>query len=119
MKFNTSVRAGIAGVLSALATVALSQSPASAPARPASTAASAIALPGSAVTVCTDAPRKAWMPEAEFRAIAANRGYKTLKFKVSRGNCYEIYGYDANGQLVEVYFNPMDGRLVKQNNVKP
>jgi hypothetical protein len=113
--FNASIRAAVACLLSTLATAALSQ--AAAPVRPGASA--PIALPGSEVTMCTEVPRSEWMEEADFQAIAARRGFKTLKFKVSRGNCYEIYGFDRNGQLVEVYFNPVNGRIVQQNKAKP
>jgi hypothetical protein len=32
---------------------------------------------------------------------------------VTDGNCYEIYGKNKQGQKVEVYFNPVDGKVVK------
>jgi len=42
-------------------------------------------------------------------------GYARVKtFKVS-GNCYEIYGYTKDGQKAEVYFNPVNGDVVKAN----
>ncbi len=51
-------------------------------------------------------PEKEWMPEDAFKAKVEAEGYKIKKFKVSRGNCYEIYGYDKEGNRVEIYFNP-------------
>jgi len=40
-------------------------------------------------------------------------GYRIKTFKVS-GNCYEIYGFDKEGRKVEIYFNPVDGAVVKK-----
>jgi hypothetical protein len=40
-------------------------------------------------------------------------GYVIRQFKVS-GQCYEIYGKDARGNNVEIYFDPTDGRIVKR-----
>jgi hypothetical protein len=42
-------------------------------------------------------------------------GYVIDTFKVS-GQCYEIHGKDAKGDQVEIYFDPTDGRIVKQRN---
>ena len=36
------------------------------------------------------------------------------KFKTTKGNCYEIYGKDKAGQKVEIYYNPVDGSIVKE-----
>jgi hypothetical protein len=40
-------------------------------------------------------------------------GYKIRKFKQS-GNCYEIYGTNSQGQDVEIYFDPVDGKIKKE-----
>jgi hypothetical protein len=69
---------------------------------------SAIAAPE-----CTTAPRSQWMPEATMKARILKEGYAIDKFKVS-GQCYEIYGKDAKGNKVEIYFDPTNGRIVKQ-----
>jgi len=105
-------------ILAAVCAACLTGGALAAPAAPATAplpARAASALPGQDITVCTQAPAADWMEEADFRAIVARRGFRILKFKVSRGNCYEIYGFDAGGQLVEVYFNPQNGRIVRQN----
>jgi hypothetical protein len=40
-------------------------------------------------------------------------GYQKIKtFKVT-GSCYEIYGYTKDDRKAEVYFNPVDGSVVK------
>lgn len=67
---------------------------------------------------CSDAPRERWLPEDEMRLLAEHRGYRIKTFKVAVGNCYEIYGFDRNNQVVEAYFDPETSRLVRQNIAK-
>lgn len=62
---------------------------------------------------CTKEPKDKWMSEAKMKEMIQAQGYKTKVFKVA-GNCYEIYGWDKNGSKVEIYFNPVDGSIVKQ-----
>ncbi|KYG66463.1 hypothetical protein AZI86_05300 [Bdellovibrio bacteriovorus] len=62
---------------------------------------------------CTDAPKEKWMQEAYFKKKVEAEGYKISKFK-QPGSCYEIYGTDKDGKKVEIYFNPVDGSIVKQ-----
>lgn len=61
---------------------------------------------------CTDQPKDKWMTEEAFKQKAEAEGYKIRKFKTP-GNCYEIYGTDKSGKDVEIYFNPVDGSIVK------
>lgn len=63
---------------------------------------------------CTDAPKNAWLPEAAMKQKIADAGYAIGKFKVTDGNCYEIYGKDKAGGKVEIYYNPVDGNVVKE-----
>ena len=62
---------------------------------------------------CTTAPPERWMPEAAMKQKVLDLGYTIKVFQVS-GNCYEIYGKDANGKNVEIYFDPTDGHIVKK-----
>lgn len=63
---------------------------------------------------CTDKPHSAWRDAAQFQADLKAKGYVIDKFKTTKGNCYEIYGKDAAGKKVEIYFDPVDGRIVKE-----
>jgi hypothetical protein len=65
--------------------------------------------------ICTTVPRSEWITEDEMKLLAQHRGYKIKTFKVAKGNCYEVYGFDRNGQIVEAYFNPATSRLVREN----
>ncbi|MEZ5647126.1 MAG: PepSY domain-containing protein [Burkholderiaceae bacterium] len=51
-------------------------------------------------------PEAKWMKEADFRAKVEAEGYQIKTFKVSKGKCYEIYGFDKAGKKVEIYFDP-------------
>ena len=62
------------------------------------------------------APKESWMKEADFKARLEGEGYKIKTFKVTKGQCYEIYGQDKDGRNVEIYFDPTDGRIVKQRS---
>jgi hypothetical protein len=62
---------------------------------------------------CPAAPKDKWLSEADMKKKVADMGYTHDVFKVS-GNCYEIYGKNKDGKEVEVYFNPVDGSIVKE-----
>lgn len=49
------------------------------------------------------------MKEADFKSRVEKQGYTIKTFKVSKGQCYEIYGFDAAGHKVEIYFDPATG----------
>ena len=70
------------------------------------------ALPAWAKKDCTNAPKNNWMTVEAFKKKAEGEGYKIRKFK-QPGSCYEIYGTNKDGVDVEVYFNPVDGTIVK------
>ena len=60
---------------------------------------------------CT-VPQEKWIKEADFKARLEAQGYQIKTFKVSQGQCYEIYGFDKDGQKVEIYFDPQTGAVV-------
>lgn len=63
---------------------------------------------------CTDLPTEKWQDQTTFQDQLKAQGYTIKKFKVTGGNCYEIYGQNKDGKKVEIYFNPVDGSIVKQ-----
>lgn len=86
----------------------------------------ALAIAGAAALVsvgaiaaprCTDAPQSQWLPQQQMKDNLLKQGYTIDRFLVS-GNCYEIYGKDKAGSKVEIYFDPTDGRIVKQRGGK-
>ena len=76
-------------------------------------AASALSLPALGAADCKKHPKAEWMKEEDLKKKLEGEGYKIKKFKVD-GNCYEIYGWDKDKRKVEIYFNPVDGKVVKQ-----
>jgi hypothetical protein len=62
---------------------------------------------------CTKEPAAKWKSQEAFQKELSAK-YTIKKFKVTSGNCYEIYGLDHDGKRVEIYFNPVDGSIVKQ-----
>lgn len=61
---------------------------------------------------CT-APKEKWMKEADFKAKVEAQGYKIKNFKVTKGECYEIYGFDKAGKKVEIYFDPATAAVLE------
>lgn len=61
---------------------------------------------------CNVAQEK-WLKEADFKASLVAQGYTIKTFKVSKGKCYEIYGFDKAGKKVEIYFNPETGAVLE------
>ena len=72
---------------------------------------SGAALAGPACNV----PKEKWLPEAGFKKDLEAQGYQIKTFKVSKGQCYEIYGFDKAGKKVEIYFDPATGKPIESN----
>lgn len=60
------------------------------------------------------ADKNNWKDQKAFEQSLVDQGYKIKKFKVTKGNCYEIYGWNKEGKKVEIYFHPVTGDIVKQ-----
>jgi len=74
-----------------------------------------IAMTGTAMASPTcSAPKARWQPEATFKKDLEAQGYEIKTFKVTKGQCYEIYGTDKAGKKVEIYFDPVSGKPLQQ-----
>ena len=62
---------------------------------------------------CTTADPSQWLDQEAFKESLLAEGYRIKKFKLTDGNCYEIYGWNKEGKKVEIYFNPVTGEPVK------
>ena len=62
---------------------------------------------------CTTADQTQWQDQAKFQDDLKIQGFEIKKFKVTKGNCYEIYGWNKDGKKVEIYFDPVSGKAVK------
>ena len=89
------------------------------------TAACTMAAPAFAGPDCTEEPQDKWMSVMDMqKKIINDYGFTIDMFKVTSGNCYEIYGRalkddkaedDAKEWVkTEVYFDPLNGEIVKQ-----
>jgi hypothetical protein len=65
--------------------------------------------------VCTTLPGEAWLGEEKIKAIFGMQDYLQVDFKVSKTNCYEFYAIRKNGDVVEAYYHPVTGKIVKRN----
>ncbi|SFP10214.1 hypothetical protein SAMN05216601_105269 [Ectopseudomonas composti] len=72
------------------------------------------AAPLLADTDCARPDRSTWMPESQFREQMKHQGVQITKFRITPGHCYEIYGFDAAGRKLEVYYDPVDARPVEE-----
>ncbi len=75
----------------------------------------AVGTPALAGPQCTEEPTSKWLPRDELMKKAVAEGYKVDVFKVTTGNCYEIYGRDKAGKRIEIYYNPVTADIVKAN----
>ena len=60
-----------------------------------------------------NAPQDKWLKEADFKKGLEDKGYQIKTFKVSKGQCYEIYGFDKEGKKVEIYFDPVTAAVLE------
>ena len=54
-----------------------------------------------------------WLDKVKFQEDRKKEGYDIKVFKVTKGNCYEIYGKNKEGKRVEIYYHPVTGEIVK------
>lgn len=65
--------------------------------------------------VCNVQPGQKWLGEEKIKAIFHASEYLDVKFKTSKMQCYEFYAIKKNGDVVEAYYHPVTGKLVKRN----
>ena len=82
--------------------------------------AAAIALAGTMSTAaiadgmkdCTTEPQAKWKKQEEAEAAAKTAGYEVRRSKIE-GTCYEVYGVDKAGKVFELFYHPVDLKLLK------
>lgn len=62
--------------------------------------------------ICSS-PKDRWQDPVKFQADLKTQGYEIKNFKITKGQCYEIYGLDKTGQRVEIYFDPVSGKVLQ------
>ena len=68
---------------------------------------------------CPKAPENTWMHVLDMQKKIVNDYGFAIKRFLTDGNCYEIYGWGLNATgdsfvEIEVYFNPVNGEIVKK-----
>ncbi|WOI55714.1 PepSY domain-containing protein [Palleronia sp. LCG004] len=64
----------------------------------------AAALPAFAEDIC-NVDKADWRPVEELKSELVDKGWSISNVKEEDG-CYEVYGKDADGQRVEIFFDP-------------
>jgi hypothetical protein len=54
-----------------------------------------------------------WRPEQALRQKLEADGWKINRIKIDDG-CYEVYGFNGEGQRAETYFDPKTFEVVKE-----
>lgn len=65
---------------------------------------------------CTSEPQEKWKPPVEMLSTAMKEVTKLKVFKVTDGNCYEIYGWNSAGEKLEIYYHPVTGEVAKRGS---
>lgn len=68
-----------------------------------------------AAPVCTKVPEAKWMKPPQMKTRVAKMGYRDVKVVQVSGSCYGSYAHTKDGKRAEVYFNPVNGAIVKNN----
>ena len=76
-------------------------------------ATAATAQAGSLGRPCTAAPQSQWLSIDKLRAKIEAQGYKVMKAKLKKA-CGELYTVDKDGQRVELFVDPTNGKIVGQ-----
>lgn len=61
---------------------------------------------------CPVHPRSSWMSIDALRDRLKAEGYQIKILRVD-GECYELYGRDADGSKIEIYFDTVTGKPFK------
>lgn len=64
---------------------------------------------------CTKEPQEKWISQSDMKSKIDAAGYTKYEKVLVSGSCYEIYGLNKDGKSVEVYFNPIDGSVFKED----
>ena len=76
-------------------------------------ATAATAQAGSLGRPCTAAPQSQWLSIQQLQAKVEAQGYTVRKAKLKKA-CGELYTLDKNGQRVELFVDPTNGKIVGQ-----
>ena len=67
-----------------------------------------------ASTTCTKEAAGKWLSEKQAQAQLEKAGFTVQRIKRSDDSCYEVYAKRKDGKRVELYINPVDASIVKE-----
>jgi hypothetical protein len=67
--------------------------------------------------VCTTSAPGTWLPEQTVRDQFPTADFALVKFKVSKGGCYEVYAIGRDHSVVEAYYNPTTAQAMRITRV--
>ena len=76
---------------------------------------SALSVSAFATGTCTNEAKTKWMKQQDVQTQLEQQGYKVKRVK-TEGSCYEAYTLDKAGKKAELVLNPVDGKIVKQED---
>lgn len=65
--------------------------------------------------LCSRAPEAQWQPMGKLQQQLLADGYRIKILKKTKTGCYELYGKNKAGKKAEIYYNPVDLSVVKQD----
>ncbi|WP_170294617.1 PepSY domain-containing protein [Roseospira navarrensis] len=71
----------------------------------------ASALAAEPALIGTDAPRSEWLSVGQAANLLTSQGYDVLEIRTDAG-VYEIRAYDAKGEHIEAFVDPMNGKVL-------
>lgn len=78
-------------------------------------AVSALSLSAFASQECTQEPKAKWLTQADVKAKLEGQGYMVKRVKTD-GSCLEVYAQTKDGKQVELYVNPVDASVIKEED---
>lgn len=60
---------------------------------------------------CASPAQDQWMSKADLTAAFVEKGYDVRNVKIENG-CYEVYALDTNKARVELYVDPVTGKVL-------
>lgn len=63
---------------------------------------------------CDGGPKAEWRAQMELKKQLETDGWKVRQVK-TEGDCYEVYGFNAQGERIEAFFHPRSFEKIQEN----
>ena len=78
----------------------------------------ALVSPVALAAPCTTEPKDKWLDLKGFEKTLKEQNYTVRKLNVTDDSCYQLLGWDKNFAKVEVLFDPVTGKKLKEEKHK-